>query len=74
MEAGLALVEGEDFVDGHLVLGGWDIWYVQRLWRGWRGPGEEGYYVEKEGDVEDKSVGNGRCGIGWFITDVSHAF
>lgn len=25
VEAGLALVEGEDFVDGHLLVWGWDI-------------------------------------------------
>lgn len=74
VEAGLALVEGEDFVDGHLLVWGWDIWYVRRWWWGWRGPDEEGYNVEKEGDVVDKSVGYGGYGIGLFITDISHVF
>lgn len=76
MEAGFAFVEGEDFVDGHLVMGGWDIWYVRWWWRGCRGPGgEEGYYVEKEGDVVDESVGNGRCGVGLsIIMGIYHVF
>lgn len=74
VEARLALMEWEDFVDGHfLPPGGEDIWYVRRRWGGWRGP-EEGYYVEKEDDVADKSVGNGRYGIGLLITDISHVF
>ena len=47
---------------------------MRRWWGGWRVPDEEGYYVEKEDDVVDKSVGYWGYGIGLFITDVSHVF